>query len=269
MRRGQGRGSAVCDPGQPAVEAPPQRNLATDVTHATGARDGLSPMALPATAGRGCPCEAGAAAGSSHGEAVKTCQAAGITPSVARPLTAANQQRGLFSPEDVTDERATETDQCPAGERRTCRCATVERGRPRRDDATSAGNAWTCTSPCPRNQGGRRLTRGVDEPRWKAMEPRVRRRPEVRKPRKPLVEHPFGTRQRGWAQGFLWMRWLAKGRTECRLTVWAYHLRRVVNRGGLPRRMAARSSVRVRGLSQRTRAVRAGSARQDVLKRQR
>jgi hypothetical protein len=70
-------------------------------------------------------------------------------------------------------------------------------------------------------------------------EQRVRRRPEVRKQRKQLVAPPFATMQRWWEQGFLLMRGLAKVRTEFRVTVLAYHLRRVVNLVGIPRLIAA------------------------------
>jgi hypothetical protein len=64
-----------------------------------------------------------------HGEEVKTCLAAGITPYVTRPITSANQKLGLFSKDDFIYDRATDTYQCPAGERLTFRFATVELGR--------------------------------------------------------------------------------------------------------------------------------------------
>ena len=53
--------------------------------------------------------------------------------------------------------------------------------------------------------------------------------------RKQLVESPFGTMQRWWDQGFFLLRGLVQVRTECRLTVLAYNLRRVLNRVGIPR----------------------------------
>jgi transposase len=74
--------------------------------------------------------EAVAEVGDAHGEEVKTCLEAGITPYVARPLTSAHQQLGLFSKEDCTYEGATDTSQCPAGARLTFRVATVALGRP-------------------------------------------------------------------------------------------------------------------------------------------
>jgi hypothetical protein len=71
------------------------------------------------------------------------------------------------------------------------------------------------------------------------MEQRGRSRPEVMKQRKPVVEHPCGTMQRGWEAGEFFMRGLQKVRTECSLTVLAYHLRRVVNLVAMPRLLVA------------------------------
>jgi Transposase DDE domain len=92
-----------------------------------------------------------------HGEEVKTCLEAGITPSIARPITSANQKLGLFSKDDFTYEGATDTYQCPAGERLTFRFATIELGWSIRYYATSACRACPLKQQCTRNKGGRRL----------------------------------------------------------------------------------------------------------------
>jgi transposase len=239
LKRGKGRGIAVCDNVQTAVDRKHKRIIANDVTNDTGDRDWRSPMALQATAVLGCSFDAVADVGYDHGEEVKTCLEAGMTPSVARPITSANQQLGLFSTDDCTYEGASDTSQCPAGARRTFRFATVEQGRHMRYDATSACRAGALKPPCPRHQGGRRLTRGVDEHLLEEMAQRVRRRPEVMTPRKQLVEHPFGTMKRWWDAGYFLMRGVEKVRTELSLTVLAYNLRRVLNLVGIPRLIAA------------------------------
>jgi hypothetical protein len=208
------------------------------VTNDTGDRDWLSPMALQAKAVLGCSFAAVADVGYYHGEEVKTCLEAGITPYVARPITSANQKLGLFSKDDFTYDAATDTYQCPAGERLTFRFDTVEVGRHIRYYATSACRTCPLKQQCTRNKGGRRLTRWVDEHLLEEMEQRVRSRPEVMKQRKQLVEHPFGTMKRWWEQGFFVMRGLEKVRTEFSLTVLAYNLRRVLNIVGIPRLMA-------------------------------
>jgi hypothetical protein len=45
--------------------------------------------------------------------------------------------------------------------------------------------------------------------------------------------------QRWWDAGYFFMRGLEKVRTECRVTVLAYNLRRVVNLVEMPRLLAA------------------------------
>jgi transposase len=63
MILGKGRGTEVCYNVQMAVDSQPKRIIANDVTNATGARAWLSPMALQAQAGLGCPFDAVAEVG--------------------------------------------------------------------------------------------------------------------------------------------------------------------------------------------------------------
>jgi transposase len=239
MKLGKGRGTEVCYNVQTAVDSKHKLIIANDVTNDPGDRDWLSPMALQAKAVLDCTFDAVADVGYYHGEEVKTCLAAGITPYVTRPITSANQKLGLFSKDDFIYDRATDTYQCPAGERLTFRFATVELGRHIRYYATPACRACPLKQRCTRNKGGRRLTRWVDEHLLEEMEQRVRSRPEVMKQRKQLVEHPFGTIKRWWEQGFFLMRGLEKVRTEFSLTVLAYNLRRILNLVEMPRLLAA------------------------------
>ena len=132
MKHGKGRGTEVCYTAQTAVDSKHQLLIANDVTNDLGDRDWLSPMALQAQEVLGCPFDAVADVGYYHGEEVKTCLEAGLTPYVARPITSANQKLGLFSKDDFTYEGATDTYQCPAGERLTFRLATVALGQPSR-----------------------------------------------------------------------------------------------------------------------------------------
>src|SRR5262245_8086827 len=107
MQLGTGRGSAVCDNVQTAVDRKHTLIVANDVTHDTGDRDCLSPMALQAQAILGSPGEAVAAVGDYHGEAVQTCLEAGMTPSMACPITTAHEKLGLFSKDDCGYDQAT------------------------------------------------------------------------------------------------------------------------------------------------------------------
>jgi transposase len=239
MKLGKGRGIEVCYNVQTAVDSKHKLIVANDVTNDTSDRDWLSPMALQAKEVLGSPFEAVADVGYYHGEEVKTCLEAGITPYVARPITSANQKLGLFSKDDFIYDKATDTYQCPASARLTFRFDAVEHGRHIRYYATSACGGCALKPQCTRSKGGRRITRWVDEHLLEAMEQRVRRRPEVMKQRKQLVEHPFGTMKRWWDAGYFLMRGLEKVRTEFSLTVLAYNLRRVLNLVEMPRLLAA------------------------------
>jgi transposase len=239
MKLGKGRGTEVCYNVQTAVDSKHKLILACEVTNDTSDRDWLSPMALQAKAVLERPCAAVADMGYDHGDEVKACVEAGITPYVARPITSANKKLGLFSKDDFRYDGATDTYQCPAGELLTFRFDTVEQGRHIRYDATSACKACAIKQACTRSKEGRRITRWVDEHLLEEMEQRVRSRPEVMKRRKELVEHPFGTMKRGWDHGYFLMRGLEKVRTEFSLTVLAYNLRRVLNIVGMPGLMAA------------------------------
>jgi transposase len=196
MKLGKGGGTEVCYNVQTAVDAKHKLILACAVTNETSDRNWLSSMALQAKAVLESPFETVADMGYYHGDEVKACLEAGITPYIARPLTSANKKLGLFSTEDFRYDGTTDTSQCPAGERLTFRFDTVELGRHIRYYATAACKVCTIKQACTRSKEGRRITRWVDEHLLEEMAQRVRRRPEVMKRRKELVEHPFGTMKR-------------------------------------------------------------------------
>jgi transposase len=241
MKGGNGGGTAVCYNVQTAVDAKHKLIVACDVTNDPTDRDWLSPLAVEAKEVLGGPFDAVADVGYYHGQEVKQCLQAGITPYIARPITSANQTLGLFSKDDFTYEAATDTYGCPAGEVLSFRFDTVEHGRHIRYYATAACRTCPLKAQCTRNKGGRRITRWVDEHLLEQMEQRVHARPDIMKQRKALVEHPFGTMKRGWDQGYFLMRGLAKVRAEFSLTVLAYNLRRVLNLVDMPRLLASLS----------------------------
>jgi hypothetical protein len=77
------------------------------------------------------------------------------------------------------------------------------------------------------------------EPLLEEREQHVQSRPEVRKRRKEVVEHPFGTIKRWWEHGDVLMRGREEVRPECSLTGLACNLGRVLNRVEMPRLRAA------------------------------
>ena len=233
----------VCYNVQTAVDAKHKLIVAEDVTNAAGDRDQLSPMARAAQAGLGGATPVVVAdQGYYHGTEIKTCLDAGLTPLVPRPLTSANEARGLFTKDDFRYEAAADAYRGPAGETLTYRTTTVELGRTLKNYRTSACGRCALKPRCTRNRDGRKLTRWVDEQLLEAMERRLARDRVLFAQRKTLSEHPFGTRKRGMDQGYFLLKGLRKVRGEFSLTVLAYNLKRVLNVVGVPRLIEALAS---------------------------
>ena len=230
----------VCYNVQTAVDAKHKLIVAEDVTNAAGDRDQLSPMATAAQEALGGARPVVVAdQGYYHGSEIKTCLDAGLTPLVPRPLTSANEARGLFTKDDFVYHPAADAYRCPAGETLTYRTTTLELGRRIKNYRTRACGRCGLKPRCTRNRDGRKLTRWVDEHLLEAMEHRLARDRARFAQRKTLSEHPFGTMKRGMDQGYFLLKGLRKVRGEFSLTVLAYNLKRVLNLVGVPQLLVA------------------------------
>ena len=67
----------------------------------------------------------------------------------------------------------------------------------------------------------------------------MRGHPERLSSRKGVVEHPFGTIKRGMDQGYFLMKTTVKVRTELKLTMLAYNMKRVMNIVGVSKMIEA------------------------------
>jgi hypothetical protein len=230
----------VCYNVQTAVDAKHKLVVADDVTNAAGDRDQLSPMATTAqeVLGGATPVVV-ADQGYYHGTEIKTCLEAGLTPLVPRPLTSANEARGLYTKDDFRYDRARDLYCCPAGQELTFRTTTLELGRTIKSYRTRACGRCALRPRCTRNRDGRKITRWVDEHLLEDMARRLRREPTLFAQRKALSEHPFGTMKRGMDQGYFLLKGLRKVRGEFSLTALAYNLKRVINLVGVPQLVAA------------------------------
>ena len=230
----------VCYNVQTAVDAKHKLIVADDVTNAAGDRDQLSPLATAAQEALGGAAPVVVAdQGYYHGAEIKTCLDAGLTPLVPRPLTSANEVRGLFTKDDFVYDPAADAYRCPAAETLTYRTTTVELGRTIKNYRTSACGRCALRPRCTRNKDGRKLTRWVDEHLLERMAQRLRRDRGLYAQRKALSEHPFGTMKRGMDQGYFLLKGLRKVRGEFSLTALAYNLKRVLNLVGVPRLLEA------------------------------
>jgi len=230
----------VCYNVQTAVDAKHKLIVAADVTNAASDRDQLSPMATAAQQllGGAMPVVV-ADQGYYHGAEIKRCFEAGLTPLVPRPLTSANETRGLFTKDDFAYDPAADLYRCPAGETLTYRTTTLELGRTIKNYRTSACGRCALKPRCTRNKDGRKLTRWVDEHLLEAMAQRLGRDRALFAQRKALSEHPFGTMKRGMDQGYFLLKGLRKVRGEFSLTTLTYNLKRVLHLVGVPRLLEA------------------------------
>lgn len=230
----------ICYNVQTAVDAKHKLIVAEDVTNAAGDRDQLSPMGTAAQGvlGGATPVVV-ADPGYYHGAEIKTCLEAGLTPLVPRPLTSANEARGLFTKDDFVYDPGADVYRCPAGEALTYRSTTIELGRRIKNYRTRACGRCPLKPRCTRNKDGRKITRWVDEHLLEEMEQRLQRDRALFAQRKELSEHPFGTMKRAMDQGYFLLKGLRKVRGEFSLTVLAYNLKRVINLVGVPQLLAA------------------------------
>jgi hypothetical protein len=158
--------------------------------------------------------------GYDHGPEINACAEAGLEADGPQPSTSANTKLGLFGKERCTDDPEKDCYRCPAGEEWTCRCATTERGRPSRAYATGACRRCPRKEQCTRNNDGRRMTHGVDEPLLERMAERLKAHPEIMQERKPRGEHPFGTIKHANAQGSFLMKGLKNVRAAAASRAW-------------------------------------------------
>jgi hypothetical protein len=229
MRASNG-GSVVGFNAQAAVDAKHKLIAAADVTNEENDLGQLANVARQARENLGVEkLEVVADKGYYNNAEVSVCEAANITPYIARPDTSANSKLGLFGKNKFTYDAAKDVYVCPAGKELTHRFNTEEKGR--QLSYYRAGDCKSCAlkKQCTRNRGNRTITREEDEALMEAMAARVAAAPEKMKLRKQLCEHPFGTLKRWMGYSYFLMKGLEKVRCEWSLMTLAYNLKRVLN----------------------------------------
>jgi transposase len=176
---------------QAVVDAQHHLIVAHEVTNIGNDRSQLSMMAKQAQEATGVrELTAIADRGYFKGEEILACEAAGVTPSVPKPLTSGAKADGRFGKQDFVYDAGEDVYRCPAGEKLTWRYWNVEAGR-------KLHNYWTkCTgcalkSKCtPAKE--RRVKRWEHEAVLDAMQERLDRAPKTMRIRRQTAEHPFG-----------------------------------------------------------------------------
>ena len=166
-----------------------------------------------------------------EGNALKECEAAGITTFVPVRETKAAERLGIFGQDQFRYDEERDLYVCPQGEQLQWTHTTRDRKRNKqiRIYATKACVDCPLRRQCTSNQKGRQLKRWIDQGVIDRLQQRNRGQPELLKQRKLLSEHPFGTIKRAMNQGYFLLRGIQKVTTEMGLTVLSYNLKRVIN----------------------------------------
>ena len=171
-------------------------------------------------------------------EEILSCDEAGITVTLPKPMTSNAKAEGRFGKQDFRYVAEEDVYVCPAGEKLAYHCTNEENGLVLRRYWTNACQGCAIKRNCTTAKE-RRITRWEHEHILEAVQHRLDEHPEKMRQRRETVEHPFGTiKARMGATHFL-MKTLPRVASEMALHVLAYNLTRVMNIIGIQPLMAA------------------------------
>jgi Transposase DDE domain len=172
------------------------------------------------------------------GAEIMTCEEAGITVTLPKPMTSGAKAAGRFGKQDFVYVAAEDVYRCPAGERLTYHFQSEEDGKTIRRYWTSACKTCALKAQCTTGPE-RRISRWEHEAVLEKVQDRLDHNPNAMGVRRQTVEHPFGT-IKCWmgATHFLTKR-LPKVATEMALNVLAYNMKRVMANLGVSELMEA------------------------------
>ncbi len=125
-------------------------------------------------------------------EEILTCEEAGITVTLPRPMTSNSKAEGRFGKQDFRYVNAEDVYVCPAGQRLAYSFTTSENGLVLRRYSTKACQSCAIKNSCTTGKE-RRITRWEHEHVLEAVQRRLDEHPEKMRQRRETVEHPFGT----------------------------------------------------------------------------
>jgi transposase len=219
---------------QTAVEAKHHLIVAHKVTTFGYDRDALSMMATAAKDAMGADeIEAIADKGYFKSEEILACETAGITATVAKPVTSGASAKGRFDRADFAYDAKKDVYICPAGEHLTYRYTSELDNKMQRSYAASSCSGCVIKDKCtPSAQ--RRIRRWEHEDVLERMHKRIDDDPSKLALRSMTVEHPYGTIKAWMGNTHFKMRQLKNVATEMALHVLAYNMTRVMNIIGIP-----------------------------------
>ena len=134
----------------------------------------------------------------------------------------------MFRREDFLDLPRANAYRCPAGERLIGRFRSVEGGKMPDIYRSSACPGCVLHDRCTTGKH-RRFNRWEHEAVLEAAQERLDRKPETMRLRRQTVKHPFGTIKLWMGYTHFLTKTLPRVRTEMRLHVLAYNLKRVMS----------------------------------------
>src|ERR1700756_3521370 len=160
-------------------------------------------------------------------EEIRTCEEAGITVTLPKPMTSNSKAAGRFGKQDFRYVAAEDVYICPAGQRLAYFFTTEDKGLVLRRYRTNACQNCAIKGSCT-SGNERRISRWEHEAVLETVQARLDHHPEKMTVRRSTAEHPFGT-IKSWmgATHFLTKR-LPKVATEMALNVLAYNIKRVM-----------------------------------------
>jgi hypothetical protein len=233
-----GRGSGVVGYNvQTAVDTEHHLIVAHEVTNVGSDRSKLASTAKAAKEVLGVAKLAAVAdRGYYNSPEILSCEQAGITVTLPKPMTSGAKSEGRFGKQDFVYKAEQDVYRCPAGETLIYRYTNVEDGKTLRRYWTTACGQCPLKPKCTKGPE-RRISRWEHEHVLEAVQERLDTNPDAMRTRREVVEHPFGTlKMRMGATHFL-CKTLPKVATEMALSVLGYNLTRVINIVGVARMM--------------------------------
>ena len=145
---------------------------------------------------------------------------------------------GRFGKQDFVYDAGEDVYRCPAAEKLTWRYSNVEAGRKLHNYWTMKCAGCALKSKCT-SAKERRVKRWEHEAVLDAMQERLDRAPKTIRIRRQTAEHPFGTIKAWMGATHFRLRTLEKVRTEMRLHILAYNLKRMIAILGVQPRIQA------------------------------
>src|ERR1700719_773226 len=213
---------------QAAVDTKNHLIVAHEVTNVGTDRHQLSNIAEQArTEMGGETLDAVADRGYYASEEIRTCEEAGITVTLPKPMTSNSKAAGRFGKQDFRYVAAEDAYVCPSGQRLAYSLTTKDKDLVLRRYRTNACQSCAIKGSCTTGKE-RLISRWEHEAVLETVQARLDHHPEKMTMRRQTAEHPFGTIKCWMGATHFLMKRLPRVATEMALNVLAYNMKRVM-----------------------------------------